>query len=77
MYARLNFVGIFHSFMCVIFRIDVASNLLSHKTSPVGVHLQVHPVQLYCQVNGELVCAGVGGVVQNALHGGPGVRALT
>ena len=70
-------MGIFPSFMCVIFRIEVASNLLSQKTSPVGVHLKVHPIQLYCQVNGELVCAGVGGVVKDALHRGPGVRALT
>ena len=43
----------------------------------MGVHLQVHPVQLHRQVNGELVGAGVGSVVQDALHRGPGVRALT
>ena len=39
----------------------------------MGVHLQVHPVQLHRQVNGELVGAGVGSVVQDALHRGPGV----
>ena len=39
----------------------------------MGVHLQVHPVQLHRQVDGELVGAGVGSVVQDALHRGPGV----
>ena len=39
----------------------------------MGVHLQVHPVQLHRQVDGELVCAGVGRVVQEALHWGPAV----
>ena len=39
----------------------------------MGVHLQVHPVQLHRQVDGELVGAGVGRVVQEALHRGPAV----
>ena len=43
----------------------------------MGVHLQVHPVQLHRQVNGELVGAGVGSVVQDALHRRPGVGTIT
>ena len=45
--------------------------------SPVGVHLQVHPVQLHSQVDGELVGAGVRSVVQDTLHWGPGVGSYT
>ena len=43
----------------------------------MGVHLQVQPVQLNSQVDGELVGAGVGSVVQDALHWGPGVGSYT
>ena len=46
---------------------------VTRQASPVGVHLQVHPVQLHGQVDGELVGAGVGSVVQDTLHWGPGV----
>ena len=48
-----------------------------HQASPVGVHLQVHPVQLHSQVDGELVGARIGSVVQDTLHWGPGVGGYT